>query len=262
MYKYKDKTALITGASAGIGAAFVRILASKGMNVVLVARSKEKLEKVAADIKGVKATVIPLDLTEANAISKLQSRLSEENISVDLLVNNAGFGTFGQFETIDSGREKEMIQLNVSAVVELTHAFIPAMLERKEGAIINVASTAAHLPVPYMAVYAATKAFVLSFSEALWAEYKDRGIRILSLNPGSTESEFHQVAGMTVSSFPMETAEAVVLNGLKALEEGRSFVISGMSNAILGDVLTRIIPRGQAALLAKQFMQGRVKKGI
>jgi len=258
MYKYTGKTALVTGASAGIGSAFAKKLAAKGMNVVLVARSENKLKAVASGLKGVTATVIPLDLTEPDAISKLQAQLSAEQIEIDLLVNNAGFGTFGKFETIDPATEKKEIQLNVMAVVELTHAFIPAMLKKGEGAIINVASTAGHQPVPYMAVYAATKAFVLSFSEALWAEFKDRGIRVLSLNPGATESEFHEVAGLSASGFPMETAETVVDTGLKALEEGKSFVISGLANALLGDVLTRVLPREQVALLAKTFMQTRL----
>ncbi len=260
MYKYSGKTALVTGASAGIGVAFAKKLAKKGMNIVLVARSEEKMKAVAAELIGVKATVIALDLTEPDAVAKLQSRLAEEQIEIDLLVNNAGFGTFGKFEDIDPATERKEIQLNVMAVVELTHAFIPSMLKKGEGAIINVASTAAHQPVPYMAVYAATKAFVLSFSEALWAEFKERGIRVLSLNPGGTESEFHEVAGMSTSGFPMETADTVVDNGLKALEEGKSFVISGFANALLGDFLTRIMPREQTVMMAKQFMQSRLPK--
>jgi short-subunit dehydrogenase len=260
MYQYKGKTALVTGASTGIGAAFVKKLASKGMNVVLVARSEDKMKNVAAQCKDVKTTVIPLDLTDADAVPKLQSRLKEENIEVDLLINNAGFGIFGQFETIDLAIQQKEIQLNVMALVGLTHAFIPAMLQKGEGAIINVASTAAHSPIPYLSVYAATKAFVLSFSEALWAEYKDRGIRILSLNPGATESDFHLVSGLESSGFPKESAETVVDNGLKAMEEGKSYVISGLPNILMGDVLTRLLPREQVAMLAKQFMHGRLNK--
>lgn len=260
MYKYKGKTALVTGASTGIGAAFAKRLGEKGMNVVLVARSEEKLKEVAAAIKDVKTTVIPLDLTQSDAVEKLTKELNSAQIEIDMLVNNAGFGTFGRFETIDPAKEREEIQLNVMAVVDLSHAFVRNMLKKGDGAIINVASTAAHQPVPYLSVYAATKAFVLSFSEALWAEYKDRGIRVLSLNPGATESEFHERAGMTASGFPMESAETVVNNGLRALEEGKSFVISGMHNALLGDFLTRVLPRGQVAQLAKQFMQMRLPK--
>ena len=258
MYQYKGKTALVTGASTGIGAAFVKKLASKGMNVVLVARSEDKMKNVAAQCKDVKTTVIPLDLTEADAVAKLQARLSEENIEIDLLINNAGFGIFGKFETIDLAIQQKEIQLNVMALVSLTHAFIPAMLKKGEGAIINVGSTAAHSPIPYLTVYAATKAFVLSFSEALWAEYKDRGIRVLSLNPGATESDFHLVSGLGLSGFPKEKAETVVDNGLKAMEEGKSFVISGLPNILMGDVLTRLLPREQVAMLAKQFMHGRL----
>lgn len=261
MYIYKGKTALVTGASTGIGAAFARKLAEKGMNVVLVARSEDKLNKVASELKDVKATVIALDLTEHDAVAKLQQRLNEEQIEIDLLVNNAGFGTFGPFETISAETENQEIQLNVMALVALTHAFIPSMLKKGDGAIINVASTAAHSPIPFMAVYAATKAFVLSFSEALWAEYKDRGVRVLSLNPGATESDFHLVSGMSPQGVPMESAESVVKNGLKAMEEGKSFVISGLHNQIFGDFLTRIIPREQTALLAKTFMQTRLNKG-
>lgn len=260
MYQYKGKTALVTGASTGIGAAFVKKLAGKGMDIVLVARSEDKMKNVAAQCPGVKTTVIPLDLTEADAVTKLQSRLSTENIEVDLLINNAGFGMFGQFESLSIEIQLKEIQLNVMALVALTHAFIPSMLKRGEGAIINVASTAAHSPIPYLSVYAATKAFVLSFSEALWAEYKDRGIRVLSLNPGATESEFHTVSGLESGGFPKESAETVVDNGLKAMEEGKSYVISGLPNILMGDVLTRLLPREQVAILAKQFMQGRLKK--
>src|SRR5271156_4950090 len=194
MYKYNGKTALITGASTGIGAEFARKLARRGMNVILVARSEDKLQALASELKNIKATVIPLDLTLPDAAPTLKKKVAELGLQVDLLINNAGFGTFGPFEEIDPKLEQQEIQLNVMALVDLTHAFIPAMLERGEGAIINLASVAAHQPVPYMSVYAATKAFVLSFSEALWAEYKDRGIRVLSLNPGATKTEFHSVA--------------------------------------------------------------------
>jgi short-subunit dehydrogenase len=259
MYKYNGKTALITGASTGIGAEFARKLAKRGMNVILVARSADKLQALAAELKNIKATVIPLDLTLPDAASIVRKKVSELELQVDLLVNNAGFGTFGPFEAMDPELERNEIQLNVVALVDLTHAFIQPMLERGEGAVINVASVAAHQPVPYLAVYAATKAFVLSFSEALWAEYKDRGIRVLSLNPGATKTEFHSVAKMP-ENFMMESVSTVVDTGLKALEEGKSVAICGLGNAVMAGFLQRLVPREQVALVAKKIMGSRLPK--
>jgi len=170
MYTYQGKTALITGASSGIGEAFAQGLAARGMNVILVARSETILNTLAQKLDEqyhVRTTVIPADLSHLDASATIKERVQELGLQVDLLVNNAGFGTYGHFETLDAQRDREEVLVNVAAVVDLSHAFLPAMFERGEGAIINVASTASFQPAPYMAIYGASKAFVLSFSAAL-----------------------------------------------------------------------------------------------
>ncbi len=198
MFAYRGKTALVTGASAGIGAEFARALAARGSDVILVARSQERLRALADELArdfGVRAEVIAADLTRADAARDLYAEAEVRGLTVDLLINNAGFGTHGPFETLAPARDHAEVMLNVAAVVDLTHLFLPAMLKRGDGAVINVASTASFQPVPYMAVYGATKAFVLSFSEALWAECRGRGVRVLALCPGTTATEFFDVVG-------------------------------------------------------------------
>lgn len=191
------KTALITGASTGIGVVFARQLAQRQMELILVARSRDKLEQLAAELEeqyGVKVTVIVQDLTVAGAGKLVYDTVNQKGINVDLLVNNAGFGGYGAFSEQDLARQLEMIQLNNLVLVELSHYFLRPMLAGAGGAIINVASIAGFQPLPYLSVYAATKAFVLSFSESLWAENKDKGVKILALCPGPTESNFFEVA--------------------------------------------------------------------
>jgi len=186
MFNYAGKTALITGASSGIGEAFAQILAARGMNLVLVARSAEKLRALAQALSeqhGIRADVVPADLCREGAVQEVYRRTQTLGVAVDLLVNNAGFGTYGGFDTLAQEREHGEIMLNVTALVDLTHAFVPAMVERKAGGVINVASMAAFQPMPYQAVYGSAKAFVLSFSLALWAEYRKRGVRVVALCP-------------------------------------------------------------------------------
>lgn len=259
MFSYAGKTALITGASSGIGAAFVKELAARMVNVILVARSEDKLKRLAEEVgreHGIKAQVIVSDLGSADGVTNVVKEVIASNQVVDILVNNAGFGTFGPFEDLDLQREHDEILLNVVALVDLTHAFIPPMLKKGDGAVINVASVAGHQPVPYMATYAATKAFVLSFSEALWYEFKDRGVRVLSLNPGNTATNFHEVASLP-NIGNQETSETVVKVGLKALEEGRSSVISGFKNWFAAGFLTRLFPRQTVVSLAGEIMKPR-----
>src|SRR6266516_7963303 len=177
MFNYAGKAALITGASSGIGEAFAHILAARGMNLVLVARSADKLRVIAQALSeqhGIRADVVTADLCREGAMQEVYQRTQALGVPVDLLVNNAGFGTYGCFDTLAPEREHEEIMLNVTALVDLTHAFLPAMVERKEGGVINVASIAAFKPLPYQAVYGASKAFVLSFSLALWGENRTR----------------------------------------------------------------------------------------
>jgi uncharacterized protein len=257
MFDYRGKTALITGASTGIGAVFAKELAQRGMNLILVARSEDKLQALVTELSkqyGQNNQFIALDLTQSAAANTLKQEIDRRQLSIDLLINNAGFATYGNFETIDTQRELNEIQLNVSVLVELTHLFIPAMVQKEAGAILNVASIAGFQPMPYMAVYGATKAFVLSFSEALWAEYQSRGVRVLALCPGMTETPFHEIAGQP-SVGMMDTPEHVVQVGLRGLERGHSSVISGATNTFLSGLLPRILPRRRIALIVKGLMQ-------
>jgi short-subunit dehydrogenase len=246
MFTYQGKTALITGASSGIGRAFAHALAKRGTSVVLVARSEERLRALATELSErykIRAEVIPADLSGEDAIRQVQSEVQQRGLAVDLLVNNAGFATNGYFEALSPERDHKQVMVDVTGVVDLTHAFVPALLERSPGAaIINVASTAAFQPLPYMAVYGASKAFVLSFSQALAEEYRTRGLRVLALCPGATETAFFDVAGEAASFGRRRTAEQVVATGLRALERGRSVVIDGLFNT-LGAQLTRFFPR-------------------
>ncbi|HEY6236260.1 MAG TPA: SDR family oxidoreductase, partial [Candidatus Elarobacter sp.] len=186
-------TALITGASSGIGEAFARALAARGEDLVLVARSAERLEALAAELSakhGVRAHVLPADLSDPKAVDALVAELTARGLTVTTLINNAGFGTHGEFASLDAARERDEVIVNVLAPVQLTHALLPAMVARKSGAIVNVGSTASFQPVPYMAVYGATKAFLLSFSEALAEEVRAHGVRVVALCPGQTDTAF------------------------------------------------------------------------
>lgn len=240
------KTSLITGASSGIGEAFARKLAARGENVLVVARSEDKLAALCNELgreSNVNAQYVALDLTEENAAARLFEETERRGLEVELLINNAGFGSLGEFMAQDLGRELNMIDLNIKALVDLTYRFLAPMRERKRGAIINVASTAGFQPVPFMGTYAATKAFVLSFTEALWEENRPYGIKVLALCPGVTETNFFDAAG--IQKPPMrvaQTPEQVVDTALRALERGKSSVISGWSNKIMIEA-ERLVPR-------------------
>ena len=255
------KTALITGASTGIGVVFARQLAQRQMELILVARSRDKLEQLAAELEeqyGVKVTVIVQDLTVAGAGKLVYDTVNQKGINVDLLVNNAGFGDYGAFSERDLARQLEMIQLNNLVLVELSHYFLRPMLAGAGGAIINVASIAGFQPLPYLSVYAATKAFVLSFSESLWAENKDKGVEILALCPGPTESNFFEVArfprAFMGKNGRLDSAEVVVQEALTALANKRLNVVAGkFANKIIVN-LPRFLPRSWiVSLIEKQF---------
>ncbi len=234
MFMYANKTALITGASSGIGEAFAFSLAARNCNLILVARNETKLKELAKELSAkynVKATVIVLDLSSPGAPKTLHLEVQKQQLKVDLLINNAGFATYGYFEQISGERQHEEVMLNVAALVDITHAFMPDLLRNRDGGLINVSSTAAFQPDPYMAVYGATKTFVLSFSEALWAENRKRGLKVLALCPGATETSFFDVVGSSEASVgSRETPQTVVKNALKAFEKGRSHMISGRQN--------------------------------
>lgn len=257
------KTALITGASGGIGEEFARKLAARGENLLLVARSEDKLAALCDELGGrydITAQYVALDLTSAEAARKLFEESARRGLEVELLVNNAGFGSFGDFTDFDLERDMRMIDLNVKSLVALTHLFIRPMRERRRGAIVNVASTAAFQPVPWMATYAATKAFVLSLSEALAEENRSFGIRVLALCPGSTETNFFDVAqGKRPPRNITQTPAEVVETALRALERGQSHVVSGWGNFLMVEA-TRFAPRALVARIAARVVRGRHKE--
>jgi hypothetical protein len=234
---------LITGASAGLGAEFARQCSARGEQLVLVARRRDLLEALAAKLGN--ARVVTLDLGKPGAAADLIANLEAHHEHVGTLINNAGFGLWGRFAGLDGARQRSMIDLNCGTLVELSHAVLPRMIERGAGAILNVASTAAFQPGPGMAVYFATKAFVLSFSEALHEEVRTKGIRVTALCPGPTRTEFGDVAGFKGNgAFDKMSArsEDVVAMGLKALDQGRAVAIPGLVNKI-GAQGHRLVPR-------------------
>ncbi|MEO1352213.1 MAG: SDR family oxidoreductase [Cyanobacteria bacterium J06635_15] len=241
-------TALITGASSGIGAAFAQELAKRQYDLVLVARSVTKLEEISQQLQNqhkVAVEVITQDLAAPNAAKEVFDAVSHKHLIIDLLINNAGFGDYGLFSESSRIRQLEMIQLNVLALVDLTHQFLPLMKKRGSGSIINVSSLAAFRPLPCLSVYAATKAFVLSFSESLWAENQEDGIRVLALCPGRTDTEFFKVAQMPQQFPPKSTLNSsadVVREALKALEGNRSNLVTGWKNKIKAN-LSRFLSR-------------------
>lgn len=243
-------TALITGASSGIGAAFAEALAQRGMNVVLVARSEDRLRQLANDLQAkhvVKADVVVQDLTHPDAATAVFKAVEALGIEVEMLVNNAGFGDYGAFGDRPRQKQMDMIQLNISALVDLTHQFLPQMQQRQAGSILNIASIAGFQPMPYLAVYAATKAFVLSFSEALWAENRSQGVHVMAVCPGPTESSFFDVADFpkTLASDGqgIVPAEVVVKEALEGLKNKQlSVVTGGIGNQAIVNA-ARFLPR-------------------
>src|SRR5256884_1175945 len=227
-------TTLITGASSGIGEVFARKLAARGHNLLLVARSEEKLVALCNELgrsNNIHAQYVALSLSQTDAPAKLFAEARNRDLEIDLLINNAGFGSMGDFAKLDPARELNMIDLNVHALVELTHRFLQPMRERSSGAIINVASTAGFQPVPYMATYAATKAFVLSFSESLWEENRPYGIEVMALCPGVTDTNFFEASRMQrPPARTSQTPDEVVDTALRALKRRKSSVISGWTN--------------------------------
>jgi len=262
--EWQGKWALVTGASAGIGKALAEELAAGGTNLVLTARRRERLEALAISLSTthkIRAEIFVADLTDPAGPETILAITRDKNIPIDLLINNAGFGAYGEFSTSDVSRQLEMVQVNCAAVVHLTHLFLPAMIERRSGDILILASTASFQAVPYITVYAATKAFDLSFAEGLAEEVKPFGIRVCALCPGSTESEFREVANQSnvpAANTRSETAEKVARTGLKALAAGKSYVISGAGN-YLGAQLQRLVPRGVVTSIAAKMFRPRSK---
>ncbi len=245
------KTALITGASSGIGQAFAEELATRGTNLILVARSQDKLYRLAKHLQertSIDVEVIVQDLTKPQAGQTVYDWVQDKDLSVDCLINNAGFGDYGPFAERDLCKQLEMIQLNVTVLVELTHLFLSPMQKQGQGSIINVASIAGFQALPYLSTYAATKAFVLSFTEALWAENKHKGINCLALCPGPTESNFFEVAQFPQSfenknNGSLISAKTVVKDALKALDNNQANVVTGgVGNNLIVNA-SRFFPR-------------------
>lgn len=253
-------TALITGASSGIGAVFAHQLAARGMNLVLVARSQDKLNALASELTQrhrVQADVICVDLSKADSAETLFRETEARNINITLLVNNAGFATCGSFQTLALACEQEQIMLNVYALVGLTRLYLPELLSHPGSAIINVASTAAFQPLPYMAVYAASKAFVLSFSAALSAELKGTNVSTLAFCPGPVKTGFLAVMGATEAIIgKQDTPEFVVHKALAALDSGKYFVIPRFDQNLLA-YLVRILPGQLVLSVSKKLLQPR-----
>jgi short-subunit dehydrogenase len=242
--------ALVTGASAGLGVEFARQLNKRGYALVLAARRKERLDQLAKELGNARAVAI--DLSKKDSAGRLIADLNSNGEEVDLLINNAGFGLIGRFAKADSKRLRQMIDLNVGTLTELCRAVAPRMIERKSGGIVNVASTAAFQPGPNMAVYFATKAFVLSLSEALHEELKPHGVRVTCLCPGPTRTEFGEVAGfggnVMFDKVAMDSPEVVVA-GLDGLDKNKAVVVPGLVNKI-GATSTRFAPRSVVRKIA------------
>jgi short-subunit dehydrogenase len=260
MTPWSGKWALVTGASAGIGTALAEELARGGTNLVLTARRRERLEELAQKLVAahkIQTKIFVADLAEADAPQKIFQFTKEQGIEVELLINNAGFGAYGEFHTVETRRLLEMVQVNCSAVVHLTRLYLPEMVARRRGDVLILASTASFQSVPYISTYAATKAFDLLFAEGLAEEMKPHGIRVCALCPGSTESEFADVAGQThiaATRANRETAEKVARTGLRALASGKSYVISGLGN-YLGVLGQRLVPRRFVARIAARMFR-------
>jgi short-subunit dehydrogenase len=253
----RRSTALITGASSGLGLEYARLFARDGHDLVLVARRREKLEALArelAEARGIAATPIAADLGDPAAPARIHEQVRAAGLEVDFLVNNAGFGTTGAFAALDPQRELEMIEVNVRALVHLTRLFLPGMIARKHGRILNIGSTAAYMAGPYMANYYASKAYVQSFTEALALELAGTGVTATVSCPGPTATEFASVAGQqnsTLHQRGVASAASVAEHGYRCMLVGRTIALPGLRNKLI--VLLRLVPRAVAAAVAGRF---------
>ncbi len=255
--------ALITGASSGIGYEFAKICAEHGHDLILVARREEKLQAVKQDFERafkIKVTVLPYDLSKPTAPEEIFNSLKRQQIPIDILVNNAGFGDFGLFVGADWKKLSEMIQVNITALTHLTKLFLPGMIERKSGKILNIASTAAFGAGPLMAVYYATKGYVLQLSEALARELQRTGVTVTVLCPGPTETGFQAVAGSQQSKLvqgkKIPTARDVAQFGFDAMNKGKVVAVHGLMNSLLVQV-TRFLPRKAVVELVYKIQESK-----
>jgi short-subunit dehydrogenase len=252
--------ALVTGASSGIGEAFARLLAERGHDVVLVARDQARLDALAKELEaahGVQAEVLPADLTDPAQLARVEARCHDQDAPIDIVVNNAGFGTFGAFHTLDLDAEVREIQLNVVALVRLTHAAAVEMAARGRGGILNVSSLAGFQPGPMNATYGATKAFITSFTEAVHEEMKGTGVSVTVLCPGFTRTGFQKTANAPAESVPgflWQEADEVALAGLDALARNHATVLPGLVNKTLG-TFTQMAPNALTRRMAGKIIK-------
>ncbi|MET0698326.1 MAG: SDR family oxidoreductase [Mycobacterium sp.] len=254
----QNDTALITGSSGGIGEEFAVQLARRQVNLILVARREDKLAQLRSRLlelsPGLSIDVIPADLSVPGSAAELAAAVEKLGRRVDILVNNAGVGLHGDFGQQDAGANAAQIQLNCVTLVELTESFLPPMTRSGHGVIINVASTTAFQPTPGMAVYGATKVFVLSFTEALWQETKETGVRVFALCPGATETEFFARTGKEFVTSGRQTSEQVVDTAMAAIDKSAPTVISGWRNALLANGY-RIAPKRVLLAVSERFLK-------
>lgn len=257
-HAWKDQWAVVTGASSGIGQAIAQELAGAGAKLVLTARRTDRLEAFATTLAGTLGTTVeifPADLEQAAAPREIFAFTEAHGIQPALLVNNAGFGVFGEFREMDLDRHLAMIQVNCSAVVGMTRLYLPGMIARGAGDILIVASTAAFQAVPYQSTYAATKAFDLIFAEGLAEEVKRFGVRVCAVCPGQTKSEFHEIAQEPIpKAMAVQSAQEVARIGLCALAEGKHHVVCGFSNW-LGMEVQRLVPRRVVTAVSERLFR-------
>ncbi|HTB09982.1 MAG TPA: SDR family oxidoreductase [Bryobacteraceae bacterium] len=258
---WKGRWTLITGASAGIGKTFAEVLARGGSNLVLTARRMDRLEALSSQLRSthsIQVECIAADLNLPDAPGQIFTFTEAKGLSIDFLINNAGFGQYGEFARSTVDRQLSMVQVNCAAVVALTHLYLEGMVERRRGDILILASTASFQAVPYMSVYAATKSFDLLFAEGLAQEVANYGVRVCALCPGATESEFQQVAGSPANRAmrSAETAEQVVRVGLEAISSGKHQVISGFRNRASAEI-QRLVPRRVVTNMTEKLFRPR-----
>ena len=261
MINYQDRWAVVTGASSGFGRGFAARLADRGMSVVLTGRNQAGLDEAAEQIRRaapqVKVETFAADLSTRSGVSALLDHVGDRPIEV--LVNNAGFGSYGLFADADPDRETDEVAVDISAVISLARAFLPGMLARRSGGILNVASTIAFQPAPYQAVYGASKAFVLSFSQALWAEARAPGVAVTALCPGPTRTGFVDALGADAAAGTaiyrkLADPEAVIEAGLRGLDKGQAVVISGLRNKVIA-TSGRLMPRQWLTRLSARLLR-------